>query len=252
MSEPTGRSGMVVPPAEPSLEGAYLRVNRAEEHIEALKRLQQELGEKTGRPRVLPDTETREHLPDGGWQVTFPIMELPQLPAPDPSWSVLVGETVYNLRSALDYLVYALAHRDSGSHQEQTQFPICGKQEEFAGQARRRLAGVNDTHVQAIEALQPYAGEGPDCDWLERLADLSNPDKHRHLVATNAANELHTEIEARKEPDGLLITAGVLPSVVIAFDDAERTAAVGTLQLLAERVKRTLDQFAPDFGVSKE
>jgi len=37
---------------------------------------------------------------------------------------VLIGEVCYNLRSSLDYLVFALAELDSGIKQKGTQFPI--------------------------------------------------------------------------------------------------------------------------------
>lgn len=252
MSGPAEESGGTAQPVGPSLDGAYRRVHRALEHIESLAQHEGGIARHMSPLRVLPDSETSELLPDGGRQFTSQVIELPNLPPADPNWSILVGEAVYNLRAALDYLVFALAHLDSGSPQKQTQFPICRKPEEFLGQARRRLAGVNETHVQAIEALQPYACEGPDSDWLARLADLSNPDKHRHLVVTIPANELHTELEARKEPDGFRITARVLPAVVIVFDDEGDAPVVARLQSLARRAQQTLDQFAPDFGVAKD
>jgi hypothetical protein len=44
----------------------------------------------------------------------------------------LVGEICYNLRSALDYLVFELAKHDSGTRQENTQFPIA----EFGGEVQ--------------------------------------------------------------------------------------------------------------------
>jgi hypothetical protein len=69
--------------------------------------------------------------------------------------AVLVGEICYNLRSALDYLVYGLARRDSGSIQKGTQFPIVDKKEQFVGNQTKRLAGLNSTHVEAIARLQP-------------------------------------------------------------------------------------------------
>lgn len=254
MTEPAETTGKVSPPAEPALEAAYLRVARAEEHLNELSQLEQGLAKGMGMLQILPRSETREQLPDGRWQFTSPVIELPELPAPDPKWSILVGESVYNLRAALDYLVYALAHLDSGSPQERTQFPIFQKSEHFKANSRGYLKGVSQDHSKAIEALQPFAGEEPGSDWLARLAELSNPDKHRHLVATVVANELQAELEAQKQPDSVRISGRILlsPGPVIVFDEESNTPVVDLLRSLAGRVKQTLDQFAPDFGVAKE
>jgi hypothetical protein len=50
---------------------------------------------------------------------------LPELPPSDSRWAIRFGECIYNLRAGLDYLVFALAHLDSGVEQADTQFPIC-------------------------------------------------------------------------------------------------------------------------------
>jgi hypothetical protein len=46
----------------------------------------------------------------------------------------------------LDYLVYALAKLDSGSPQKKTQFPIMDTVEQFKGQSKAMLCGVNTAH----------------------------------------------------------------------------------------------------------
>src|SRR5258708_10396877 len=91
---------------------------------------------------------------------------------------ILIGEICYNLRSALDYLIYDLAEHDAGIRQESTQFPIADTAEEFASSAKRRLRGINSAHRAAIEKLQPYKG----CEWTKTLRDFSNTAKHRKFV----------------------------------------------------------------------
>jgi hypothetical protein len=93
---------------------------------------------------------------------------------------ILVGEICYNLRGALDYLVFELAKHDFGAPQENTQFPIADKPEKFRSARAARLRGVNDLHVAMIERLQPYQD---GCDWTRSLREISNPDKHREFSA---------------------------------------------------------------------
>lgn len=94
--------------------------------------------------------------------------------------AVVVGEVLYNLRSALDYLVFELALLDSGIEQSGTQFPICDTPDDFASQ-RFRLRGVRGGHVAVIGSLQPYQG----MDWALALQFLSNQDKHRRMHAVS-------------------------------------------------------------------
>ena len=47
--------------------------------------------------------------------------------------SLWMGETIYNLRSALDYLVYVLARAGKPSNVRDTQFPIEDTMDNFAG-----------------------------------------------------------------------------------------------------------------------
>lgn len=49
---------------------------------------------------------------------------------------------------------------------------------EFAGRSKTMLKGLNAVHIAAVERLQPYRG----CHWTARLRDLSNMDKHRHII----------------------------------------------------------------------
>jgi len=109
-------------------------------------------------------------------------------------FGVLVGEVCYNLRAALDYLVFELAINDSGSVQDQTQFPMESSPGGFAVKRdpmRRecQLRGLSCTHIADIEKLQPYNG----CEWTRTLRLISNPDKHRKLTATpsHALSFLH-------------------------------------------------------------
>lgn len=107
-------------------------------------------------------------------------------------WSLMVGDIVHNLRSALDSLVYALALKHSGPPTEQEarsiQFLIADTQGEFVHPNRARLLSrVSPAAKAAIERLQPYHREDARFKHtLSVLRDVSNVDKHRHLNITRA------------------------------------------------------------------
>ena len=166
------------------LDGVYIRIAWANEHVRALKDMQRRIEQiDPATVTVKEETQVRA-LPDGQTEIITPWIDLGE-PITDPGWSRELGYAVYNLRAALDYLVYSLAFLDSGSEQKGTQFPICSKPSNFEGSVKRgNLRGVNDAHRAMIEALQPYNG----AKWLTELAGLSNPDKHMHLTAVASHN----------------------------------------------------------------
>jgi hypothetical protein len=151
------------------LDDCFERVRRAGEHLEEMKRAIDEAVRRQANAVPIeyeadPPHRFKRQLPPE----TFYGMRI----------SVLFGEVCYNLRSALDYLVYQLAELDSGSAQDGTQFPIVDAPEDFQRNAARWLRHISPAHVAAIERLQPYKG----CDWTRRLRDCGNLDKYRKFV----------------------------------------------------------------------
>jgi hypothetical protein len=168
-----------------SLYDANLRVERAGKHLEELKTLIASLGgdDDANDASVQYDAHAGEPI------FTFD----PPVP---PLASILCGETVYNLRAALDYLVYALAILDTGKIQHGTQFPIDDAPDRFAQSIERgRLKGLNCAHVANIKSLQPYNS----CKWTKVLRDLSNPDKHRELTLVRLDGELIFQLRWERE-----------------------------------------------------
>ena len=153
------------------LNGAFERVARAEKHLTDLRlALAEWLVEQENAliPQFDPNPP-HNLIPDVSNCVGPPLIV-----------GVLIGEIAYNLRSALDYLVFELAKLDSGIEQSATQFPIENTKESFDYRAKTRglLKGINTAHAAAIERLQPYTG----CKWTGILRDISNPDKHREFA----------------------------------------------------------------------
>ncbi len=162
------------------------------------------------------------------------------LPAPDRVRR-LIGETIQNLRKALDYLVYDLACFDSKSIIDRTQFVIVDSEEDFKKNLRH-LEGLTGEHRTMFERLQPYNG----CNWTKLIRDLSNPDKHRTLTAVrhpiairlNAGNT--NAILAGKQVD-----VDSYASIKITFNKG--SPVIESLEQLVLHVAHTLDMFKPEF-----
>jgi hypothetical protein len=113
-------------------------------------------------------------------------------------WSVVIGEIVHNLRSALDHLIWQLVIKETGAPPttNKTQFPIF---DTLAGYQSRGepvfLHGVGATAKTLIKAAQPFeTGEGHN-NPLWHLHELSNWDKHR-AIAFAATTRRSAEVEA--------------------------------------------------------
>lgn len=125
-----------------------------------------------------------------------------------PRAARLIGETVQNLRAALDYLVYELCCFDSKSIVDGTQFVIVDSEKDFVRESKRRFKGMSGEHIAMFQQLQPYAG----CNWTGIVRDLSNPDKHRQLTAV-------------RHPVGLTIPPGSTDAI-LAGKSVDRNAGL--------------------------
>jgi hypothetical protein len=151
------------------LDSAWQRILRADEHLIDL------------RQRISNFVEEQHNLIVAQFQTDRPqnIRDIVPVQVYAPmSIAIRIGEICYNLRTALEYLVFELAKLDSGIVQHRTQFPIEDTRRGFEGRIKSGwLNGLNSTHIAAIERLQPYNG----CNWTRALREISNKDKHREF-----------------------------------------------------------------------
>jgi hypothetical protein len=110
-------------------------------------------------------------------------------------WSVIVGDYVHNLRSALDHLAWQLVLVSGGTPNARTAFPIFTS-EPSNGRARTAwdamTAGMHDAIIETLREVQPYArADRASEHGLAILAALSNADKHRLPVARFSAIAAH-------------------------------------------------------------
>jgi hypothetical protein len=126
----------------------------------------------------------------------------------------LLGEWLYNLRSALDYGLYDLAAHASGQRNPPSakaiQFPVCENPDKFKKQAALRLLDLSEEHIEIIENAQPYKahardmylgddGNRPLARGVEvvqntsiwQLHELARLDRHRKLSNVIATTNAH-------------------------------------------------------------
>ena len=119
--------------------------------------------------------------------------------SPPIELSLILGEMLYQLRSALDHLFFELVKRNHGECSldpkwvRKCQFPILTELPSGVPKPPaprkgfdRFMQGVLTDDVFAfIEGVQPYHPERRAGDLLLLLSELSNIDKHRHLNRTD-------------------------------------------------------------------
>lgn len=165
-----------MPTGDERLRHVALKVKRAREHIENLKR------EVHAFLESQPYTVDAKRDP----QTRRPIYFVSRV-APTPDSLVLIaGDAIQNLMSALDHLAYQLVCRDTGDNPPNARwiyFPIADSVEEFDGKKSGKMKGARQETLEAISALKPYKG-GNDALWM--LYRLNNIEKHRLLLTVGS------------------------------------------------------------------
>lgn len=205
-----------------------LRCDRAREHLRQLEASISEYLESE-RGKIFASLDDKSNVAKLGF------MESPE--GPPTILSILVGEIVYNLRAALDYLVFLLAMVNSGAVQDGTQFPIYDSEQDFQGNVPRRLRGISQDNVRRLEDLQPYRS----IEWTRTLRDLSNPDKHRHLTMLTGEGE-HV-LRVKKHEGGY--DTEFEPQLEVSFGSGHPVLA--TLHELHSHVLETVASFEDVF-----
>jgi hypothetical protein len=100
--------------------------------------------------------------------------------------SLLAGDVIQNLRSALDQLAYQLFRLNAGSRVSATHvyFPIADNLNGYEKKKIRDTKGMKQKSVDLIDVIKPYKG-GNDKIW--QIHKLNIIDKHRLLVTVGSS-----------------------------------------------------------------
>jgi hypothetical protein len=184
-SGPVGAFSLVLiamsSPLPPELRPAMLKVERANQHVADLKSAIDAFYE------TKPCTVTLEIDPKSG-DIFYQVSKVDPVPDDVP---LLAGEVFHSLRSALDYLAYALCVKGHGSVPnwfKSIYFPICKSDVEYGTSGHTKIRGASAQAMRAIDAIEPYrSGKGHDF-WV--LNELNNIDKHRQLFTVSLGNHI--------------------------------------------------------------
>ncbi|MEX2401245.1 MAG: hypothetical protein WD423_10765 [Rhodothermales bacterium] len=122
-------------------------------------------------------------------------------------WSIIAGDILFNLRCALDHLVFYLAIVDSGKNPPERarrlMFPVTNSDDQLEGAiGARRLFGCSEETIDYIRSVQPYvAFDDSQKSPLRTINYLNNVDKHRHLHMS-VFSVVGTEAELTDLPEG--------------------------------------------------
>ena len=144
-----------------ALEPSRARVERARENMATLAREMAALAANSSGST------------DIGSQLRHPELRRPR------KICILIGEIVYNLRSALDHLIWALAVKNGQRITGRLGFPICDNFEHFKLVSQSgTLKGVPRKFYPVIASAQPYLAPDPENAVLRVLEDLAVADAH--------------------------------------------------------------------------
>lgn len=173
---------MVLSRVHPPLSSAYLKLIRAQEHLDPLvfKIRQYEMSRPYGYVRET-DFEAGEHL-------VYAVMR----PPPGDEWYGPLGDLVHNLRSALDHAVYGLSIYCQGraltdAEARSVEWPVYtdpAKWQAFLAAGMPAIRLLSRPYQEVIEREQPHSGGNEyirASHPMHVLHSLWNLDKHREI-----------------------------------------------------------------------
>lgn len=168
--------------SEIKLVGIHAKLLRAEEQIQKISDEAHKTCKDIQQGIV---REVHDDIDEQAWVYRGPP------PAVPVEWSVIAGEILYNMRSALDHLIWQLVLDNGQTPGRHNEFPIAKDHEHWLQEKARMLKGVSQRHQAMIHYLQPFTGGISlpfDVSKLKVLDELSNVEKHRHIVVAVIAS----------------------------------------------------------------
>lgn len=162
----------------------------------------------------------------GNWQVFRWKAHDP----PDPSWPLLVGDALHNMRTALDYLAWECVRAAGNEPDRHTSFPIALTEADWDQYLAGKFpptAGMSDAVLELVHSAQPFVRQ----EFFETLADMDlsvlkamdDTDKHRTLhvvVVWTTGQQRFRVVKGTLEPGQLNVGWGE-PAEMELADGAE-------------------------------
>jgi hypothetical protein len=157
------------------LDSSHAKLRRASEHLKTLRTHVAAWAAECPHALIVDYNETHTEF--------FLILKREGPPPQVVPWALMIGDCIYNVRAALDHLVYAIACAESDQDEppmcRALAFPIVDDPRDFDFKSPK-LGKLSDKVKATIESVQPY--NRPHryfAPLLAVLRELSNNDKHR-------------------------------------------------------------------------
>jgi hypothetical protein len=172
------------------LKSAYLKLGHA---CECIRKLNEILGKERPFTYVVEtDTSSKQ-------RATFAKKNETVI----DQMALLCGDTVHNLRTALDHAYWEVVSPFTKTDRERrnTQFPFCELSERLTEAITNRFADrIGQTFVDALAALNPY-GESGGNQMLYLIDAMDRLDKHRLLTPIGDYTTLSSDMVRKQVPD---------------------------------------------------
>ena len=157
--------------SHPNFADAVRKVERADQHIREFEAAaDKHFSRHPWQVGMLPERRGKRFVFGVGERRLFP----------DRTFSLIIGDAVHNLRTALDYLLAACAAVRGGDITK-TEFPFGPRRRDVVAKLARRVRPAGPTAERLVLAARPYP-RGNAILWA--LAELDRSDKHRLVVPT--------------------------------------------------------------------
>ncbi|WP_156359686.1 hypothetical protein [Sphingomonas sp. Leaf28] len=246
--------------AAPNFADAIRKVERADQHIREFAAIaDRHFARHPWQVGMVPERRRGRYAFSVGERQLFP----------DRTFSLIIGDAVHNLRTALDYLLSACALARGGDITK-TEFPFGPNRRHVVSLLARRVRPAGPLAERLVLAARPYT-RGNRLLWS--LAELDRRDKHRLVVPTgcltNVAitsgvwNALEPEMSAGKLIDGrgtripvppgyeeaLMVEARFEPEIIFGRGSpVARAPCVPTLKAMSRAVLEVIDSFEEAHG----
>ena len=127
--------------------------------------------------------------------IVYYVKSVPVVPT---EISLLLGDALHNLRSALDHLAHAIVRPTTPTAIKDTFFPIADTADGYCSMAGACIKGIRQPCRQIFDRIQPYKGGGFG-HYLWQLNKLDVIDKHRLLLTVSFAPSGRTLTPSERE-----------------------------------------------------
>lgn len=174
----------------PAFKGSRLKIERAIRHIAELEEI-----ERRHTSIHPPNWEIEFRKTDSGTQIGFSCSTGPG----DEQSSLIIGDAIHNLRSALDLMATDLARLRGETNPAKVYFPFSNSEDDLdkiIKQKNFHLTG--DKAVDLVKTFKPYKGGNVA---LRAMHDLDIQDKHTYLIVQDISIESPSIVMGESGPE---------------------------------------------------